>query len=87
MPFGSWPVLVIQGRLEVSPRVPVHWMGRKTPASLGESFSIPLVEMPMLSTSPNMPKSLKPLKSVDKVGGYSTAPCGLNHLDAGRPQR
>jgi hypothetical protein len=57
MPFGSWPHLVKQGRVEVSPRIPVHWMRRKTPPSLEESLSIPLVEMPMLSTSPNMPKS------------------------------
>jgi hypothetical protein len=40
--------------LEVLPCVLVHWMGGKTAPSLGESFSIPLVEMPMLSTSPNM---------------------------------
>jgi hypothetical protein len=56
---GSCALLVKRDPLEVSPHFPVHRRARKTAPSLGESFSIPLVEVPMLSTSPNMPKSPK----------------------------
>jgi hypothetical protein len=54
---GSWPDLVIQGGLKVSPRFSVRRRVGKTAPSLGESFSIPRVEVPMLSTSPNLAKS------------------------------
>jgi hypothetical protein len=57
MPFGSWPLLVKWGGLEVLPRVPVQRRVRKTAPSLEESFSILLVEVSALSTSPNVPKS------------------------------
>jgi hypothetical protein len=57
MPFGSWPILVKQGGLKVSPRPPVRKRVEKTALSLGESFSFSLVEVPMLSTSPNLAKS------------------------------
>jgi hypothetical protein len=54
---GSWPYLVIQGGLEVSPRFPVRRRVGKTAPSLGESFSISRVEVLILSTSPNVAKS------------------------------
>ncbi len=54
---GSWPHLVIQGGLEVSPRFPVRRRVGKTAPSLGESFSISRVEVLILSTSPNVAKS------------------------------
>jgi hypothetical protein len=86
MPFGSWPYLVKRGRLEVSPRVPGHQRVRKTAPSLGESFSIPLVEVPMFSTSPNMPKSRPPLRwwgiSPTRKGSLSAVtPCLAHRLD------
>jgi hypothetical protein len=55
--LGSCPDLVKQGRLKVSPRFPVRRRVGKTALSLGESFSISLVEVPMLSTSPNVAKN------------------------------
>jgi hypothetical protein len=54
MPFGSWPVLVKRGCVEVFPRIPVHERVRKTAPLLRESSSLPLVEVPVRSTSPNM---------------------------------
>jgi hypothetical protein len=57
MPFGSWPLLVKRGSLEVSKRFPVHRKGGKTTPLLRESSSIPLVDVPVLSTSPKVAKS------------------------------
>jgi hypothetical protein len=54
---GSWPHLVKRGPSKVSPRFPVNGTVRKTAPSLGEGFSISLVKVPMLSTSPNVAKS------------------------------
>jgi hypothetical protein len=49
---------VIQGGLEVLRRFPVSEGVKKTAPFLGERFCISLVEVPMLSTSPNPAKSL-----------------------------
>jgi hypothetical protein len=57
MPFGSWPHLVIRGSLEVLPRVPVHRRRGKTASLLRGSLSIYLIEVPVLSASPNVAKS------------------------------
>jgi hypothetical protein len=57
MPFGSWPVLVKRGCLEVSHPFPLHERAKKTALLLRGSFSISLVEVPVLSTSPKLAKS------------------------------
>jgi hypothetical protein len=58
---------------KVSPRFPVCRRVMKTALSLGESFSFSLVEVPMLSTSPNLDKSHKSSTSVEAIGGYTGA--------------
>jgi hypothetical protein len=57
MPFGSWPLLVKRGDLEVLYRFPIQKAGGKTASSLREEFSVFLSEVPALSVSPNLPKS------------------------------
>jgi hypothetical protein len=47
---GSWALLVTTGGLKVSPRFPVRRRVVKTALSLGESFSISLVESMGTST-------------------------------------
>jgi hypothetical protein len=74
MPFGSWPLLVKRGPLEVSPRFPDYRRVRNTAPSLGERFSISLVEVPMLSASPNMPKSPRSLRTARKHPAGPTIP-------------
>ena len=54
---GSCPYLVRRGRLEVSQRFPVYRRVRKAALFLRESPSIPLSEVPVLSTSPKLAKS------------------------------
>ena len=54
---GSWPDLVKQGCVEVSRPFPFHQRARKTATLLGGSFSISLIEVPTLSTSPKAAKS------------------------------
>src|SRR4030095_6246731 len=78
--LGSWPVLVKRSCLELSPRVPAHRKGGKTAPLLRESSSMPLVEVPVLSTSPNVAKSQQvvamfdpPTPSVDKARGKRIA--------------
>jgi len=56
--LGSWPLLVKRRRLEVSQRFSVHRRIGKTALLLKESPSIPLVEVPVVSTSPKVAKSL-----------------------------
>jgi hypothetical protein len=56
---GSWPDLVKQGGLEVLPHFPVRRRVGKPAPSLGASFCISHIEVPVLSTSPNVPKSHK----------------------------
>jgi hypothetical protein len=51
--------------LEALPRFPVHGRIRKTALFLRGSLSISLVEVAVLSTSPDMAKSLKSFKSVE----------------------
>jgi hypothetical protein len=46
--------------------------GQENRLLLRGSLSISLVEVPVLSTSPNMAKSLKPVKSVDTIRGHTT---------------
>jgi hypothetical protein len=55
--LGSWPYLVKRGRLEVSQRFPVYRKAGKTAPLMRESLPFPLVEVPVLSTSPNLAKS------------------------------
>jgi hypothetical protein len=57
MPFGSWPILVKRGRLEVSHRFPAHRRGVKSTLFLRGSLSISLVKVPVRSTSPKEAKS------------------------------
>jgi hypothetical protein len=82
---GSWPHLVKRGGLEVSRPFPLHQRARKTATLLRGSFSTFLIEVPTLSTSPNVAKSLKPSKSVDMIRGYTTTRSGnriaLRRLD------
>jgi hypothetical protein len=54
---GSCPDLVKQGGLKVLPRFLVRRRVGKTAPSLGESCSFSLVEVLILSTSPNLAKS------------------------------
>jgi hypothetical protein len=55
--MSSWPYLVKRGCLEVLKRFPVHERVRRTALLLRGSLSIFLVEVPVLSTSPNVAKS------------------------------
>lgn len=55
---GSWSHLVKRGCLEVLQRFPVHERVRKTVLLPRGSLSISLVEVPVLSTSPKVAKSL-----------------------------
>jgi hypothetical protein len=50
-------VLVKQGRLEVLHRFPVHRKVGKTALLLRGGSSMPLIEVPVLSTSPKLAKS------------------------------